>query len=1075
MPSVRIPPPRDGSVTLPETVDYHREHHPDRPFFVFNADGSPDITEISYLEFARATDRVSHYLRPGRQGPEKQVVALIALSDSLLYQAVSLGIMRGGMISYPMSPRNTAAATVNMIKETNCHRLITTRETLRPLIDEIATLLAADSYEISIEEAPPLLEIFPKLGHEKEEDPWEPYPSAPRPPLDDVLVYLHSSGSTGFPKSIPHTYRAIVHWATFPPLTDIRDHKVQIRSAGMALPCFHTMGMVSHLLTGLYAMVPSGLYPPIATTPKSLPVMPTPQNILDHLVRTKCNAIIIPPAILQVWGNDSKAVELLATLEYVAFAGGAVPPKLGNYMAEQGVYLTQIYGATEFGTPTHFFRKEGDEMDWEYVSFFEDINLRWVPQVDGTFESQFLTCEKHCISIENLPDVRGYSTSDLWIPHPTKPYFWKIVGRLDDVIVHTSSEKTVPAPMEDVLMSSPYFMGVVMFGRNHDQAGVLIELKPQYEIDVNDEEEVVKARNMIWPIVEAANKVGPAFSRIFKEMILFVSSDKPLPRAGKGTVMRKAALKAYAKVEATVKVDTVTPPASWTKADTEAWLKAQCEDIYSDRKFSISGDLFEQGMDSLSATILRRRIVGAMQSHSTIQKASKLVSQTTVYDHPSIAKLAAFLDSVVVDPDNFVATTSRTEAMEQMIAKYSTGLAPLAEVQAASKPIKEAIVLLTGSTGNLGSQLLESLVCNKEVKRIYTLTRPAAGKSVKERHAERFVDKGFDVSLLSSRKIVFLEAEASHRHLGLKKDVYEELRNSVNVIIHNAWKLDFNLSLSSFESNVQGTRNLIDLARASDHASILKFLFTSSIASAFSWDRNLGTYPEEVVQDPKYAVGNGYGESKYVAERVLAISGLQATSFRIGQISGGKPNGAWAVSDWVPIFIKSSIQLAALPSAIGLASWLPMDAVSQTIIDVAFASGNAPALNIVHPSPVTWNYIITALNEALVQEGIASQKLSIVDFQTWFSRLEAKSQEAGEKEINDIPAIKLLDFFRTMAQVDVDLRQRGNEKVESGGSSTFSTAKIQGISSTIKGLPPISHSDVALWIKYWKTAGLFRD
>lgn len=48
------------------------------------------------------------------------------------------------------------------------------------------------------------------------------------------------------------------------------------------------------------------------------------------------------------------------------------------------------------------------------------------------------------------------------------------------------------------------------------------------------------------PIVEEANKVAPGFSRIFKEMILITSPSKPLPRAGKGTVMRKAALQAYA-------------------------------------------------------------------------------------------------------------------------------------------------------------------------------------------------------------------------------------------------------------------------------------------------------------------------------------------------------------------------------------------------------------------------------------------------------------------------------------------------------------------------------------------------
>ena len=29
------------------------------------------------------------------------------------------------------------------------------------------------------------------------------------------------------------------------------------------------------------------------------------------------------------------------------------------------------------------------------------------------------------------------------------------VGRVDDVIIHSSGEKTVPGPMEDIIMSSP--------------------------------------------------------------------------------------------------------------------------------------------------------------------------------------------------------------------------------------------------------------------------------------------------------------------------------------------------------------------------------------------------------------------------------------------------------------------------------------------------------------------------------------------------------------------------------------------------------------------------------------------
>ena len=48
------------------------------------------------------------------------------------------------------------------------------------------------------------------------------------------------------------------------------------------------------------------------------------------------------------------------------------------------------------------------------------------------------------------------------------------------------------------------------------------------------------------PYVHEANKLGPTYARIYKEMILIADPNKPLTRSGKGTVQRKAALIAYA-------------------------------------------------------------------------------------------------------------------------------------------------------------------------------------------------------------------------------------------------------------------------------------------------------------------------------------------------------------------------------------------------------------------------------------------------------------------------------------------------------------------------------------------------
>jgi len=364
------------------------------------------------------------------------------------------------------------------------------------------------------------------------------------------------------------------------------------------------------------------------------------------------------------------------------------------------------------------------------------------------------------------------------------------------------------------------------------------------------------------------------------------------------------------------------------------------------------------------------------------------------------------------------------------------------------------------------------------ITKVYTLNRPSSGeKDIKTRHEERFIDKGLDVSLLSDDRLVFLEGDASSgAKLGLTDDIYQEVQGRVNLIIHNAWRLDFNLSLSSFESNIRGTQHLVEFARTARYAGSLKFLFTSSVASANSWDRSKGGYPEDVLMNAEYAVGNGYGEGKYVAERILAESGLQFTSFRIGQVSGGLPNGAWATTDWVPIFVKSSLVLGALPSAAGIVSWLPMHAVAHALLDAALSNGTKTerALNIVHPRPISWASIISAVNDALVREDVVKDRLPIVEFSEWFQLLESKArQDSSAQRIRDIPAIKLIEFFRGFAQVDQLVRQHGGKVGEVGGQPAFSTEKVQTISETMKELPLLGDEDAALWVKYWKGVGLF--
>jgi hypothetical protein len=85
----------------------------------------------------------------------------------------------------------------------------------------------------------------------------------------------------------------------------------------MPLPSFHTLGVFVQIIYPLYSMNSIGVYPPTVLSKESLPVMPTPSNILDHTVRTTSGMMITIPALLQVWAASKEAVDLLKTMAHI--------------------------------------------------------------------------------------------------------------------------------------------------------------------------------------------------------------------------------------------------------------------------------------------------------------------------------------------------------------------------------------------------------------------------------------------------------------------------------------------------------------------------------------------------------------------------------------------------------------------------------------------------------------------------------------------------------------------------------------------------------------------------------------
>jgi len=144
------------------------------------------------------------------------------------------------------------------------------------------------------------------------------------------------------------------------------------------------------------------------------------------------------------------------------------------------------------------------------------------------------------------------------------------------------------------------------------------------------------------------------------------------------------------------------------------------------------------------------------------------VTQNTVYSYPTIEGLTSFLVALVSNPEGFTDEKSRKVLIEEMVEKYSADLD--------GTPRAKKVVLLTGSTGNLGSQILASLLQDENVKRVYALGRPSSGStSMLKRHQERFKDKALDTSLLASERLVFVEGDTALPSLGVSESTYEDV------------------------------------------------------------------------------------------------------------------------------------------------------------------------------------------------------------------------------------------------------------------------------------------------------------
>ncbi|QRW00271.1 calcium transporting ATPase [Ceratobasidium sp. AG-Ba] len=1046
------PPPTDGSLALSALVDYNMKNNAEHAFAVLvdtSENGERCLVHVNYRQLGLAVHRVAHWVNPKGVLPTGTSVAILTSTDTIVNVALVLGVMRAGLVQpFPISPRASAAGICHLLVDTNTYHMVAGGSSaISRLIGDIRTIGQQKNRCLSIIPVPSFAELFPELVQLDYNHEHELFPEI-EPAKDTTRVaILHSSGSTGLPRAIPYSQAGILkNFVNQPPCWQMGGPGARIGL--MALPTFHVMGFMTQCFFPQCAGYTSVLFAP---TPA--PVVPSPHITLQTMVRSQCEFLLTVPAFLEAWSSDQCAIKILSNLKGVVYAGGPLTPWIGDMLVEQGrfidlrVPIRAGYGSTELGAPVIFDLVRRAPEDWIYVEFPECTCLEFIPQNDeaGTSELVMLCTPQHVPFVINYQanGASGYATKDLVLRHPTKPELIKFVGRVDDQITLANGEKTNPIPMESEIIKCPLVRAAIMFGRERNQTGVLIELEDS-QMDLMPGSNSGDVIDRIWPFIEQANQGASTHSRIVRDAILVASKDRPLPRTPKGNVGRAASIDLYSQQISAMysRLACCSPPCespiAWRNLDDiQLWL-VSCVETILQRKPNIYEDLFQQGFDSLTSALLLRNIRGAMlaAAEKAIQRASENLSQRTIFSQPTIHQLAVYLTNLMTSssvPTNAFPFEPPVEdakaAIESMIKRYTNNLHTCLSSRGDSSPLEH--VALTGTTGALGSHLLALMLRDDKVKR---------------RQRASFSEKMFDLELLDHPKLIMLECDLADSKLGLPQAEYDTMQDLITTIIHNAWQVDFNLNIQSFEPSIRGTRNLLDLA--SKHGP--RFVFTSSISSL-----GLGlpgrVYSEQYTKNLDHSTEFGYGESKYVAEKVLEVAksmGYNTCIARIGQLTGDSTSGAWSKTDWIPAMVASSVAVGHLPDAIGMSSWIPLDTAARTLLEVCETRVKyfPPVVHVVHPRPVRWSSIMKAFAEsAKVTMG---KELALLPFNDWNQLvIQGASSVDPISARRRFPSTTIQTIFDAIARADVLARDRygpDSKEIQALGAPCLETTKMDG-------------------------------
>ncbi|RFU27493.1 hypothetical protein B7463_g8837, partial [Scytalidium lignicola] len=649
------PSPRNGNImsadscqTIDELLRTQAAFRPDEPVVFYPSSGIEYVgystRQLDAYAFRVARQYISSLTARKLSSEEPIIVGLLGLSD-LDYIITLLALTKLGHTVLLLSPRLTKPAYLRLFDDTGAKYVVYQS----PFKEKISNI--------------PGVASIPVIQQALYGQPIDQYRDTNLTPAFDMEMesrktawIFHSSGSTGFPKPIFLSQRAV-----------LANYRRNIQKLSMrcflTLPLFHTFGITS-LFRAIISVKPVHIYN------VTLPL--TKEYLIQSLESHSFELFAVVPYALKVLSESNKGIELLKKLKLVLFGGSPCPDVLGDMLVNNGVNLVSIYGMGETG-PLMMSIRPKDDRYWNYLrpTIEAEPFLSFEAREEGFYE---LVCLNGLPSIATSNREDGsFVTKDLFIKHPMLNA-WKYCGRSDDVIVLENGEKVNPTDFEGAVQQHQLVAAAVVFGIGRPYPGMLIV--PSTTSSNLSQNELI---DQLWPMIERAQLMTPEYAKISKEMVIILPQGTIYPKTDKHTIIRKAFYNQFStEIDKFYNNDSFEgATTSLTEAELQSLILSETKDLLSPIQVTEDLDFFGLGMDSLKANRLRTFLVKKMNL------SGKSLGFNIVFDHPSVltgatGSLGAHLLATLVWSVNvkkvycLVRASSNIEARNRVIRSLHT-------------------------------------------------------------------------------------------------------------------------------------------------------------------------------------------------------------------------------------------------------------------------------------------------------------------------------------------------------------------------------------------------------------------